>query len=146
VAVRASRSHTTPHRRRLPPDFGVLAECRNNRLLDRVTSLSAPAQAASFRISSLNVISGCTSVDTRLSEDLIRPKHVQREVRYNTVHHIGTTLRPPVTCRPRRLAPDRVTIAEAELHAMLWDGTARRSESSWSSALHILPKKNNGWR
>jgi hypothetical protein len=28
----------------------------------------------------------------------------------------------------------------------LWDGTARRSESSWSSALHIVPKKANRWR
>jgi hypothetical protein len=29
---------------------------------------------------------------------------------------------------------------------MLWDGTARRSESSWSSALHLVTKKDNGWR
>jgi hypothetical protein len=29
---------------------------------------------------------------------------------------------------------------------MVKDGTARRSESSWSSALHLAPKKDNGWR
>jgi hypothetical protein len=29
---------------------------------------------------------------------------------------------------------------------MIRDGTARPSESSWSSALHIVPKKDNGWR
>jgi hypothetical protein len=29
---------------------------------------------------------------------------------------------------------------------MLREGTARRSESSWSSTLHIVPKKDNGWR
>jgi hypothetical protein len=29
---------------------------------------------------------------------------------------------------------------------MLREGTARRSESSWSSALHVVPKKDNGWR
>jgi cytoskeleton-associated protein 5 len=29
---------------------------------------------------------------------------------------------------------------------MLQDGTAHRSEGSWSSALHIVPKKDNGWR
>jgi hypothetical protein len=29
---------------------------------------------------------------------------------------------------------------------MLREGTARRSESSWSSALHIVPKKDKGWR
>jgi hypothetical protein len=29
---------------------------------------------------------------------------------------------------------------------MLRDSTARRSESSYSSKLHIMPKKDNGWR
>jgi hypothetical protein len=49
-------------------------------------------------------------------------------VRHNTVHHIRTIPGPPVTCRPRRLAPDRLEIAKAEFEAMLRDGTARRSE------------------
>jgi hypothetical protein len=53
---------------------------------------------------------------------------------------------PPVTCRPRRLAPDRLAVAKAEFEARVSDGTARRSESSWSSALHLVPKKDNGWR
>jgi hypothetical protein len=44
------------------------------------------------------------------------------------------------------LAPDRLTIAKAEFDAMLWDGTACRAESYWSSALHIVSKKENGWR
>jgi hypothetical protein len=29
---------------------------------------------------------------------------------------------------------------------MLKDGTARSSEVSWSSSLHLVPKKDNGWR
>jgi hypothetical protein len=29
---------------------------------------------------------------------------------------------------------------------MVREGTARRSESSWSSALHLVPKMDNGWR
>jgi hypothetical protein len=50
-------------------------DCRNNRLLDGVTSLSTPVQAASPRIPSIKVISGGTSVDTLISEflDLTRP-------------------------------------------------------------------------
>jgi cleavage and polyadenylation specificity factor subunit 1 len=67
------------------------------------------------------------------------------EARHNTVHHIRTTPSPPVTCRPRRLAPDRLKIAKAEFDAMVRDGTVRPSESSWSSALHMVPK-DNGWR
>jgi hypothetical protein len=43
------------------------------------------------------------------------------------------------------MAPDRLAIAKAEFEVMLRDGTARRSESSRSSALHIVPKDNE-WR
>jgi hypothetical protein len=52
---------------------------------------------------------------------------------------------PHLDYRPRRLAPDRLKIAKADFDAVVRDGTARPSESSWSSALHIVPKKDNGW-
>jgi hypothetical protein len=96
----------------------------------------------------VKVISDGTSVDSLLSEfpDLTRPTRLQREAGYNTVHHIRTKPGPPVTCQPRRLAPDGLAIAKAEFDAMVRDGTARHSESFWSSALYIVPKKDNGWR
>jgi hypothetical protein len=127
--------------------FGLLVDCRNNRLLDGVTSLSTTAHAASALIQSIKTISDGTPVDSLLAEfpDLTRPAGVQREVRHNTVHQIRAIPGLPVTCRPRRLAPDRLAIAKAEFEAMLRDGTAHRSESSWSSALHIMLKKDNGW-
>jgi hypothetical protein len=40
--------------------FGLLVDCRNNRLLDGVTSLSVPAQAASTLIPSVKTIIGDT--------------------------------------------------------------------------------------
>jgi hypothetical protein len=80
--------------------FGILVDCRNNRLLDGVTSLSAPAQAVSSLIPSVKVISGGTSAYTLLSEfpDLTRPTGIQRETRhitvvFQTLHCI--TQRPP---------------------------------------------------
>jgi hypothetical protein len=128
--------------------FGLLVDCRNNRLLDGVTSLSIPAQIARSRISSIKVVSNGTSVDSLFSElpYLIRPTEIQLEVRNNTADHIRTIPGPPVTCRPRRLAPDRLAIAKAEFEAMVRDGAARRSESFWPSVLHIVPKNDNGWR
>jgi hypothetical protein len=106
------------------------------------------AQAANALVPRVKTITDGTPIDSILAEfpGLTRPAEVQREVRHNTVNHIRTTPGPPVTCRPRRLAPDWLTIAKAEFDAMLQDGTARRSESSWSSVLHIVPKKDNGWR
>jgi cleavage and polyadenylation specificity factor subunit 1 len=127
--------------------FGRLVDCRNNRVLDGVTLLSAPAQAASSQVPSVKTITGGTPVDNLLAEipDLTRPAGVEREVRHSTIHHIRMVPGSPVTCPPRRLAPDRLAVAKAEFDAMLQEGTARHSESSWSSALHIVPK-DNGWR
>jgi len=50
-----------------------------------------------------------------------------------------------VTSRPRRLAPDRLRIAKSEFE-MLRNCTARRSDSPWASPLHLVPKKEDGWR
>jgi hypothetical protein len=128
--------------------FGLLVDYRNTRLLNGITSLSVPAQAASARVPSVKTVTNGTPIDSIITEfpDLTRPAGVQREVRHNTVHHIRTIPGPPGTCRPRRLAPDRLAIAKAEFDAMLQDGMAGRSESSWSSALYIVPNKENGWR
>jgi hypothetical protein len=92
-------------------------------------------------IPSVKAISGGMAIDSLLAEipHLIFPAKVQREFWHNTVHHIRTIPDLPVTCRPRQLAPDQLGIAIAEIDAMLRDGTARRSENSWSSTLH-------GWR
>jgi hypothetical protein len=127
--------------------FGLLVDCRNNQLLDVVTSLSIPDQAASTVIPSVKTITGGTPIDGLLAQflDFTRPDEVQRKVYHNTVHLIRTIHGPPVTCQPRRLAPGRLTIAKAKFDAMLRDGTARRSENSWSSALHIIPKKDSAW-
>ncbi|XP_023703218.1 uncharacterized protein LOC111862237 [Cryptotermes secundus] len=138
-----------------PPIIGVdflshfvsLVDCRNNPILDGVTTLSVPGSAANALIPSVKTISSNTPIDSPLTDflDLTRPALVQRVIRHNTVQYIRTVPGPPVTCRPRRLAPERLAITKAEFDAMLRDGTARRSKSSWASALHIVPKKDNGW-
>lgn len=52
----------------------------------------------------------------------------------------------PAFSRQRRLAPDRLRIAEQESEHMLELGYGRPSSSSWSSALHREPKRNGDWR
>ncbi|XP_065052942.1 uncharacterized protein LOC135682132 [Rhopilema esculentum] len=65
---------------------------------------------------------------------------------HNVTHHIRTQ-GPPVFCRPRRLAPDRLPVAKAEFEHMLQLGIIRPSESRWSSPLHMVPKPTPGdWR
>jgi cleavage and polyadenylation specificity factor subunit 1 len=128
--------------------YGLLVDCRNNRLLDGVTSLSTPGFIAPPSVPNVKVIAGGTPTDALLEEfpGLMRPTGCHREVRHNKRHHIRTTPGPPVACRPRRFAPDRLSVAKDEFDAMLQDGTARRAEGPWSSALHLVPKKDSGWR
>ena len=67
-------------------------------------------------------------------------------VKHDITHHIETT-GPPAFARPRRLAPERLQIARKEFEHMLQLGIIRPSSSSWSSPLHMVPKKTPGdWR
>ena len=67
-------------------------------------------------------------------------------VQQNILHHIETT-GPPVSARPRRLAPNRLKAAKQEFEHMLNLGIIRPSSSAWSSPLHMVPKKTPGdWR
>ena len=131
--------------------YHLLPDCHAKRLLDATTGLSAPCSTARSAQPSVKLI---TTVDLPddyaaiLAEfpELTRPTGAPREVKHTTMHHIRTTPGPPVSCRPRRLAPDRLKIAKQEYDAMVQEGTARRSDGPWSSPLHLAPKKDDGWR
>jgi len=129
-------------------NLNLLVDCRKNRNIDGVTSLSTPAQKASTPFPNLKTIGISTLTDDLLAEfpDLTCPSGVPRKVRHNTIHHIKTTPGPPVHCQPRRLVPERLGIAKAEFEAMLRHGTARRSDGPWTSALPLVAKKDNVWR
>ena len=60
-------------------------------------------------------------------------------------HHI-VTKGPPVHCRARRLAPDKLRVAQQEFEHMLELGIIRPSNSPWASPLHMVPKKSGDWR
>ncbi|XP_072934950.1 uncharacterized protein [Epargyreus clarus] len=126
--------------------FGLVVDCRNRRLLDSTTCLSVSAIVASeHQLSSVKVLTGDTKYNDILTDfiDITRPIGTQRTIPHNTIHHIRTTSGPPVSCAPRRLAPDKLQIAKDEFRSMLDNGTARPSESPWSSPLHLAPKKDN---
>ena len=67
-------------------------------------------------------------------------------VKHGVTHQI-VTKGPPVYQRPRRLHPERASIAREEFGKMLKQGVIRPSSSSWASPLHMVPKKTPGkWR
>lgn len=48
--------------------------------------------------------------------------------------------------RPLRLTPDRLALAKPEFDTMWRESTARRAEGPLSSTLHLVLKKDRGWR
>lgn len=131
--------------------YDLIVDCKNKKLIDNTTHLSSPASLAidCKNIYSVKVLTGDSRYHLLLSRDfpqITRPAGTQRTIPHNTQHHIRTTPGPPVSCTPRRLAPDKLKIAKDEFEAMLANGTATPSDSPWSSPLHLAAKKDNGWR
>ena len=66
--------------------------------------------------------------------------------RHKVRHHILTNPGPPVFAKARRLDPAKLAAAKAEFSAMEKAGIIRRSTSPWASPLHMVQKKDGGWR
>ena len=138
AALSASRSHP-----RSP------SRTQHSRRTSRSAARSpAPDIFWYHRRGQINVLSGSSRYHTTLLyfPEIIRSADVHREPRHYTLHHIRTSPGPPPAYRPRRLAPDRIRIAKSEFDEMLRSCTTRRSDSPWASPLHLVPKKEDGWR
>ena len=68
------------------------------------------------------------------------------KLRHGVCHHLFTVPGPPVYSKPRRLNPEKLSAAKEEFPAMEKAGNIRRSFSPWSSPLHMVKKKDGGWR
>lgn len=129
--------------------FKLLPDIANARLVDGVTGLNAAGYHHNTRTSSIKLVQVPDEEYRAILQDfpaLTRPPGAPQQVLHDTVHYIKTTDGPPVSCRPRKLAPGRLSIAKAEFDLMLKEGIIRPSSSPWASALHLVPKKGGAWR
>ncbi|XP_032871989.1 uncharacterized protein LOC116969181, partial [Amblyraja radiata] len=76
---------------------------------------------------------------------ILEPHFHSSTPKHGVEHHIPTT-GPPVHARARRLSPDKLRLAREEFRQMEAMGIVRPSGSPWASLLHMVPKKNGGWR
>lgn len=129
--------------------YNLLPDCRQKRLIDGLTQMSVCASISESHQDSVKaVVIGNSCFANILAEfpDITRPPGLPRIVKHDTVHYIKTTDGPPVSCRPRRLAPQKLTAAKLEFDAMVRCGIAQPSKSAWASPLHMATKKDKTWR
>ena len=62
------------------------------------------------------------------------------------VTHSVPTRGAPFFAKAQRICPERLACARQEFDKMLKDGIVRRSDSPWSSPLHMGPKVDGLWR
>ena len=131
--------------------FGLLVDLTHGKLADSHTQLNIQCIFAHVSSPTLT-LPNSTAPDNYLALLSEFPEitkvHNYNDcpVTHDVTHHIVTT-GPPVSCRARRLSPERLKVARQEFEHMLELGIIRPSSSNWSSPLHMVPKKTQGdWR
>ena len=126
---------------------GLLVDLQSKRLVNATSFASSTLRQSNQTSLGLHHV---TSNDpySRLLEQfatITRPELSSKSVRHGAEHFIPTE-GPPVHARARRLPPDKIVIAKEEFRNMEYMGGIRRSDSPWSSPLHMVPKNSGGWR
>ena len=126
---------------------GLLVDLQSKRLVNATSFASSTLRQSNQTSLGLHHV---TSDDpySRLLEQfptISRPEFSSKSVRHGVEHFIQTE-GPPVHARARRLPPDKLVIAKEEFRKMEDMGIIRRSDSPWSSPLHMVPKNSGGWR
>ena len=128
--------------------YNLLVDLRSRCLRDMRTGLAIADSLSSITPLSLNRVDTVQNEYTKLLgqfPELTRPTTKSETVKHGITHKI-VTKGHPVFARPRRLAPDKLVTAKREFDEMIKLGVIEPSDSEWSSALHMVPKKNGDWR
>jgi hypothetical protein len=121
-------------------------DCRNNRLHYGVTALSTPGDTVPPSVPS---VSHRRRHAPRLHPGgILGADQTSRDPSSGAAQHHTPhphNIHPPVACRPRRLAPDRLAVAKAEFDSTLRDGTGRDAEDLGHPPSISCPRRT-GWR
>ena len=128
--------------------FGLLVDIGRKRLMDDETFLTVPASYRRSAVSKLCVLVQTDQYSDILNEfsEVTLPCIKKCRLQGKVEHHIDTRCDRPVFARPRRLLPEKLSVAKEEFQKLLEMNIIRPSNSPWSSPLHMVAKPSGGWR
>ena len=124
--------------------YGLLFDLKRNRLVDPSTNVYSLAVLKEVSFDSIFAVipgSECAKILADFPEitGVSKPTVPKNS---DVFHYILTSV-PPISERPRRLAPDKLKAAKVEFDAWIEAGICRPSSSPWVSLLHMELKKDN---
>lgn len=125
----------------------LIIDLKRKRLMS-LNNILAPLQTTDtpYSIAGLSFVQNSPFSDLlKKFPELLTPRFHSSTNKHGVEHHIVTN-GPPVHAKPRRLNSEKLTAAKAEFLAMEELGIIRRSNSPWSSPLHVVPKSNGQLR
>ena len=127
--------------------FSLFVDIKNAKILDSTTLLSIFAEVRPEESTHISVIKADNQFTALLKSfpSLVQPYSAAIPVKHHVTHHIET-MGQPTHAKSRRLAPERYRQTKAEFEKLIQQGIIRPSSSNWSSALHVVPKKNGELR
>ena len=128
-------------------DYYLAPNHRDGSLIDLETFDTIPATLAEGVSSPISHIEANNRFYRLLDSfpTITTPAFTTKLPQHGVKHHIPTD-GPPVQARARKLAPDRLAIAKAEIEKLCDLGICRRGKSEWASPLMVAPKPGGGWR
>ena len=125
----------------------LLVDLNGQRLIEADTYLSSPCFTSKVTKNELAPIEQESNKFRKVLQEfptLLQPTFSSDAIKHGVQHHVCTT-GPPVHSRARRLAPDRLAVAKKEFLEIEQMGIIGKSNSPWTSPLHIIAKPNDGW-
>ncbi|XP_076044683.1 uncharacterized protein LOC143027299 [Oratosquilla oratoria] len=127
--------------------YGLLVDIQRRRLYDVSKRLSSYGHTRPGVSTSISVTSQDAPFASLLQQfpTLTQLHPCTPPICHHVENRIITSGRP-THAKPRRFAPERQRIVKTEFESLMRQGIFRPSNSNWSSALHVVPKKSGDLR
>jgi len=130
--------------------YGLLVDVSKQSLIDPLTTMNSICKISKGLHSNLSLVfdnSSDVKIQKLLSKwyDITQELNCSKPIKHNVTHRIFTTGNPIVS-KARPLSTEKLLAAKKEFALLLDKGICRPSNSSWSSPLHLVKKKNGDWR